>query len=132
MTFRNERNLYNRTCNLSGKPIIAMYSPENEHVVYDQAEWWGDKWNPLEYGMEFDFSKPFFAQFGALFKKVPRINLINKQHENSEYCNFTYMNRNSYALFTSAKCEDAYHSNRSWKSKSFCDSSNLSGVRTLL
>lgn len=123
--FRNERKLYHRKCDLSGKQIITMYSQDKPYKVYDQKEWWSDKWDGLSYGQEFNFNKSFFEQFKELFLKVPHISLINKEHENSEYCNFALRNKNSYLLFTSAECEDSYYSNRAWKSKNISDCSNV-------
>ena len=73
---RNERTLYKRTCARSQQPIISMYSPDKPYVVYDQEQRWKDGWDPLAYGQEFDFSRPFRVQFEELMKKVPLINLI--------------------------------------------------------
>src|SRR5687767_5094196 len=89
LAFRNERKLSIRSSAMSGKQIITMYSPEKLFPVYNQEEWWGDHWDARTYGKEFDFSRRFFEQFQELFQKVPRISLINKEHENSEYCNFS-------------------------------------------
>ncbi|MBI5411719.1 hypothetical protein HZA43_00920 [Candidatus Peregrinibacteria bacterium] len=124
LSFRNERSLYHLKSHLSGKQMISMYSPDKPYKVYDQSEWWGDQWDGLTYGRDFDFNRPFFEQFHELMLEVPRINLINREHENSEYCNFAIKNKNSYLLFTSAECEDSYYCNRSWKLKDVCDASN--------
>lgn len=124
-SFRNERNLYHRKSDFSGKQIISMYEAERPYKVYDQSEWWSDKWDAKDYGREFDFSRPFFEQFSGLMKDVPRINLINKEHENSEYCNFAIKNKNSYLLFTSAECEDSFYSNRLLNDRNVCDCSNV-------
>ena len=63
LSFRNERNLYRRKCDASGKDIIAMHSPDKPHRVYDQKIWRSDDWDPLKYGRDFDFSKSFTEQF---------------------------------------------------------------------
>ncbi len=34
IAFRNERNLYHRTCALSGQPIISAFSPDKTIPVY--------------------------------------------------------------------------------------------------
>lgn len=105
--------------------MISMYPPGAPFPVYDQQEWWGDDWDAREYGQEFDFSRPFFEQFQELFQKVPRISLMNKDHENSEYCNFCLGNKDSYLLFTSAFAEDSFHTNRSLRMRDICDCSNI-------
>ena len=125
LAFRNERSLYHRKCDLTGRQIISMYTTGSPQKVYDQDAFWGDQWDPLAYGRSFDFSRPFFGQFHELFLKVPRISLINKDHENSEYCNFSLRNKNSYLLFTCYGCEDSFYCNRSQMSRSICDCANV-------
>jgi hypothetical protein len=49
MVWRNERKLYKRKCDLTGIDIISIYSPEKPYKVYEQIEWWSDKWNALKY-----------------------------------------------------------------------------------
>jgi len=100
LSFRNEMALYHRKCDKTGKQIISMYSPDKPYVVYDQEEWWGDNWDPFEYGRDFDFSRPFFEQFAELQKVVPRMSLNNINPENSEYCNLACDNKNCYLIFT--------------------------------
>jgi hypothetical protein len=102
LSFRNESRLYKRNCDKTGKEIISMYSPDKPYKIYDQKEWWGDGWNPLEYGKNFDFSKPFFQQFYELQLKVPRVSLTNTNSENSEYTNYTANNRNCYFIFSNS------------------------------
>ena len=43
-------------------------------------------------------------------KKVPRINLMNKDHVNADYGNFTLRNKDSY-LTTSAECRGSFFQN---------------------
>ncbi len=63
LAFRNERKLYHRKCDKTGNQIISMYSPDKPYTVYDQKVWWGDDWSAMDYGLNFDFDKPFFGQF---------------------------------------------------------------------
>ncbi len=108
-TYRNERNLYKRKCDATGKEIISMYHPDSPYRVYAQDVWWSDSWSASDYGREYDFSKSFFDQFHALQKEVPRVALLNKNHENSDYCNFTGDVKNSYLIFGSVYSEDCYY-----------------------
>lgn len=108
-SFRNERHLYRRKCNGSGKEIISMYSPDSIYKVYAQDVWWRTNWDATEYGRPFDFNKPFFEQFFELSKDVPRIALLNVNSENSEYCNFTGDVKNSYLVFGPIYTEDCYY-----------------------
>ncbi len=123
--FRNERKLYHRRCDLCKKEIVAMYSSDSPYTVYCQKCWWSDNWDASEFRQEIDFNRPFFDQFAELMRKVPRISLMNKEHENAEYGNFTWRNKNSYLLTTCAECEDSFYTKRSWFCKDTCDGSNL-------
>ncbi|MCK9186274.1 hypothetical protein M0P48_02445 [Candidatus Gracilibacteria bacterium] len=123
LSFRNERNLYKRKCDLTGKEIISIYSPDKKLKVYSQEIWWSDKWNALDYGIEFDFSKPFFQQFAQLMKEVPRLAIINRNSENSIYTNICEQNKNCYMLIESSNNEDCLYSYWIQKSKDCMDMS---------
>jgi hypothetical protein len=86
LSFRNERKLYKRKCDLTGKDIVSIYSPDKPYKVYDQSAWWGDGWDALEYGCEYDFSRSFAEQYAGLSLAVPVMSLFNLSAENSSYC----------------------------------------------
>lgn len=109
--FRNERTLYKTKCALSGKEILSIYPPTTKYTVYDQKVWWSDQWNALDYGRDFDFSRPFFEQFQELALKVPKINLDNRDNENSDYCNDTNDLKNCYLCFNSEEAQNFYYCN---------------------
>lgn len=109
-THRNERKIYKDKCDLTGKEIISIYSPDKNIKVLAQDVWWSDKWDPLEYGRDFDFNRPFFEQFDELRKSVPHLSLLNSNGENSEYCNLTTDNKNSYLVFGGDFNQDALNS----------------------
>lgn len=107
---RNDRFLYRTKSALSGKPIIAMYNPKSDFVVYENEEWWGDEWDSLRFGREFDFTRPFFEQFHELQKIVPRFNLFNSGSENCDYVNYVTHSRNCYLMYGSWFSEDCLYS----------------------
>lgn len=111
MTFRNERNLYKRKCDFSGKEIISIYSPASPYTIYDQKMWWSDVWDTFKYGKPYDFNRTFFEQFQELLIKVPRINLENRENENSDYGNDNDHLRNCYLCFNGSQAEDSYYCN---------------------
>jgi hypothetical protein len=95
--FRNERNLYKRKCDKSGKEIISIYSADkSDYKVYDIKEYYKDDWDALEYGRDFDFNRPFFEQFDQLLKAVPRQSLFNTMTEGCEYSNYIAACKNCY------------------------------------
>lgn len=109
LSFRNVSYLYLRQCDLSGKDIVSNYSPDKPFVIYDPKVWWSDKWNPVDYGQDYDFSKTFFAQFKNLQLKVPRPALLDKNSVNSDYTNHGGYNKNCYMCFNTGMSEDCYY-----------------------
>ena len=107
--FRNELKLYKRKCDSTGGEVVSIYRPETKVIAYSPKVWWGDGWNPLEYGQEFDFSRPFFEQFQELRSKVPRLTIFGKSNENSDYTNHTDHAKNSYMSADVGFSEDIYY-----------------------
>jgi len=107
--WRNDRRLYHRKCDLTGKQIISIYAPEKPFTVYDQKEWWSDKWDARDFARPFDFSRPFFEQFGELLREVPIPSLHTESCENAEYGNFNWGVKDSYLVFASDQSRDCYY-----------------------
>lgn len=112
LSFRNERNLYSRKCDLSGAQILSMYHSGQPFPVYEKSLWLSDKWEAMDYAQDIDWNRPFFEQFSELMKKVPRSNLaIFDNTENSEYCNYVGDTKNCYLCFGSIFIEDCMYGN---------------------
>jgi len=109
MTFRNERHLCQRNCDLCGETTISMYSPDKPFTVYCQDCWWSDKWDAQDFSQDFDFDKTFSEQFQELHRKTPKIAAMNVNRENSEYCNITGDVKNCYLIFGSVYSEDCMY-----------------------
>ncbi|MBL4693985.1 zinc-ribbon domain containing protein [Candidatus Gracilibacteria bacterium] len=109
LSWRNDRTLYRRKCDKSGKDMISLFGDHHDMVVYDSKIWWGDDWNALDYGREFDFSRPFFEQFDELSRSVPYPNLFTAHGENSDYTNYNIYNKNSYLCFAGNYAEDCLY-----------------------
>ena len=77
LSFRNERVFYKRNCDLCGNSVVSRVSPDKTYKMYCTKCWWSDKWDPKDYGMEIDFSRPFLEQWKELFFKVPHISIFN-------------------------------------------------------
>ena len=110
MTWRNERSLFKRVCDFSGKNIITMFHPQANVKVYDHDIWWSDKWDPFEYGIDYDFSRPFFEQYKELLSKVPLANVGNTNCINSPYGNHNADCKNCYLVYASYLNEDVMYS----------------------
>ncbi|MDP3882889.1 MAG: hypothetical protein Q8Q48_02440, partial [Candidatus Staskawiczbacteria bacterium] len=121
MTWRNERTLYHRKCNATGKDIITMFAPEQPLVVYERDYWWSDKWDQLKSGRDYNFQKPFFQQFRELFEKAPLLNLAITNAINSEYGNHSLYLKDSYLFYACMKCEDILYCAGAVNSKNSLD-----------
>lgn len=108
----NQLYLYKRKCDLTGKEILSNYHPDSPHKVYDQNVWYSDKWDPLEFGRDYDFSKSFFEQFKELSLAVPRPSLHRgfQYDENSDYTNYAGKNKDCYMIFDSDENRECYYS----------------------
>lgn len=96
---RNERRLYNRKCDYSGREIVTMYPPEYKGRVYHQDIWGSDVWDAAKYGRSYDTKKSFFDQFQELRLSVPAPALQNSETENCEYNNFISHAKDCYMSF---------------------------------
>ncbi len=125
MSFRNERSLYKRDCDLCKKSMIGGYSADKNFTVFCKECWWGDKWEAEKYGREFDFGRPFFEQFNELKNSVPCLGTINLNDENSGYCSHCYGNKDCYLCYTSDENEQCYYCCYTWKSYNCFDALHL-------
>ncbi len=130
LAWRNDLSLYSRNCALCQKPIITIYSPESEIIVYCNKCWWSDKWDPKSYGIDYDFSKPFFTQFNELLKRVPHLALMNDNELisgslNCEYTQDFANGKNCYMVFIAWKIENVMYSYYLTAGKDIMDSMNI-------
>jgi hypothetical protein len=124
LAFRNEYNLYKDKCDLCGDNTISIFSPDKTTPsVYCVKCYWGDNWDPMDYGMDFDFNRPFFEQIKNLYNSVPHLNLIQLggANINSEYTHDGYRFKNSYLIFDGEQAEDCYYGETLVKIKDCAD-----------
>jgi hypothetical protein len=119
--WRNERNLSHRQCDACNKGIISCFSKEKVFPVYCRECWWSDKWDPLDSGRDFDFTRPFFEQFQELEETTAHFALFQEDSsENCDYCNFG-MNSKSCYMSLAGYSEDIYYSYMAILSKNCMD-----------
>lgn len=123
LAFRNERTIYKRKCDAPGhtEEMLSCYAPGVDVPVYDIKFWFGDGWDAMAPGKDYDFSKPFFEQFKELSKKLPWPSLFNWNGINSDYCNFTTDNKNCYLVFGGDFNEDCAYSTFNFHSREVLD-----------
>jgi Zn ribbon nucleic-acid-binding protein len=142
IAWREERTFYHGTCTLCGKSTISIHAPGGPFTVYCRDCYKSDKWDPQEYGRNYDFNKPFFTQYRELMEAVPRPaltgnNLVNSEFthacesvkncfqvfhsffsENSQNCSALLLSRNCYDSYITDNSDHAYeslHSNRLYR-----------------
>ncbi|OGJ01370.1 hypothetical protein A3I95_00050 [Candidatus Nomurabacteria bacterium RIFCSPLOWO2_02_FULL_44_12] len=124
LAWRNEHSLFKRPNGTPGSTgtHISIYNPEEKITTYDKEFWWSDKWEPLDYGRDYDFSKPFFQQFKELLERVPHIAFFDSKSINARFCNFTVELKNCYLITAAWRCEDSMYGNRLYECKFTHDS----------
>ncbi len=110
MSFRNETVLHKRKCDATGDSIISAYKQDSPYKVYNNEYWWSDAWEPMDYGVDFDFSKSFFEQYKQLQLKVPREGTSVFRSENCDYNGHIRDSKNCYMSSLIADCEDTHYS----------------------
>jgi len=116
-------HFYERNCALCKQAIISIYSNNKPFPVYCARCYWSDKWNPLSFGQEYDFTQTFFSQLQSLQNRVSRLAIINRNSENSEYTNVCERNKNCYMIIESSNNENCLYCYWIQKSKDLVDCS---------
>lgn len=109
LLWRNDRTLYRRTCDKTGKAIISQFSPDKPFPVYDNDVWWSDAWDPLEYGRDVDLNRSILEQIADLQKVVPRSATNKFDAEGSDYVHNVWHIKGSYLCFNVGYAEDSYY-----------------------
>lgn len=124
--FRNERKLFRNIDGITGKPTLSLFPIEAGFPVYDDGYWNSDSWDPFTYGMDFDRSRPFLAQFNELSQKVPRPRMDAVSMVRSEYSGNAANLKNCYLLFNTNDSEDCAYGNAIDSCKNCYDNSHIS------
>ena len=99
LVFFNQVNLYKKNEAKDGKKVFSTYPEEASIKIYDHDYWWSDKWDPMSYGMDVNFKKPFFEQLKELNYAVPWPSRSVSGLTNSDYCNQCSNLKNCYLCF---------------------------------
>jgi len=118
---RNERTLYKSNCDLCAKSMISVYRDKSRSKVYCNDCYYGDGWNPMDYGMDYDLNKNFFLTLRELFKQTAHPSLDIRNCENSQFNNFIFNSKDCYLSFGVSNCEQAYYSTQVHYSKNVFD-----------
>ncbi|MES2930937.1 MAG: hypothetical protein V4665_04105 [Patescibacteria group bacterium] len=118
MVHRNERNLFRRTCDITGKNIISIYRADCPYTICDKDYYFSDEFDPFRYGVAYDPSRTFFEQFYEFAKRVPMTSLFVRNSEKCDYnqdvsgasncylCSRTHMSQNMFYTYRGNKSSD--------------------------
>lgn len=123
LTFYNKRALYKRKCGSCGSETFSMYDAASPYTMYCNKCWWSDNWDPLKYGQDYDFLKPFFPQLQELALKVPQMALGRDESSlvNSSYTNAAGNLKDCYLVFLADYVENSYYCDTITNSKDCFD-----------
>lgn len=113
IAWRNERVLFKRQCDMCKKAIVSTFDGSVPFPVYCPDCFWSDKWDPTEYGQDFDFGKTFFEQFENLLNRVPKESVLRFHNENSDYNSALAYSKNTYMSPGSYYMEDCIYAGKS-------------------
>jgi len=125
MSFRNERKLYRRKCDVTGKDIISIFSSDSLFKVCDKDYWYSDKFDPLEYGRDYDFNRPFFEQFKDLSLTIPMPSMRVERSENCDFNNDMGDCKNCYLCARTHQSQDLIYTYRGNRSSSSIDCTQI-------
>lgn len=129
LVWRNELHLYRRSCDLCNSSIVSVHPQDSPFPVYCLTCWWGDRWNAIDYGMDFDSTRPFLEQLAELQRRVPRLAIQNDNgigSENSEYCYDISRAKNCYRVIGSWYIEECLYGLNVNRSKFVVDCNTVS------
>jgi hypothetical protein len=106
---------------LSGENLITILPEKSRYPIYSLHEWHSDKWNALDYGVEYDPEVPFFTQLQNLQEKVPRPHQSGANNTKCYWCDDVWNSKNCYLSRSMEECEDLLYSYRNIKVRKSID-----------
>src|SRR3989344_3316829 len=82
--------------NLSGESLITVLPSSPRYPIYTSHEWWGDAWDPMTFGQDYNSSRPFFDQLKELQEKIPRPHQVSSKSTNCDWCDDSWDSKNCY------------------------------------
>jgi hypothetical protein len=106
---------------LSGESLITVLPSNPRYPIYKSHEWWGDGWDAMVSGVEYDSSKSFFDQLKELQEKIPRPHQTGENSTNCDWCDDTWDSKNCYLSRSISKCDNISYSYRVIETKDSFD-----------
>jgi len=125
LAFRNERKLFRVKDAFTSKDIFSLFPPESGRKVITADEWYGDTWEGMDYGQDYDFTKTFFEQLFDLDEKIPVLNLNVSTMIRSDYCANATDLKDCYLVFAAQYTENSLYGTVVDHSKDCIDNSHV-------
>ena len=122
LCWANYDHIYSRKCDLTGVNMISPIAPNSPHKVYEREIWWSDQWDAMDYGRDFDFSRPFFEQLQELHLAVPKVQSYTNSNDGSPYSNCVTRAKDSYLVQSATDVENCYYGQSMSRNKDCVDS----------
>ncbi len=106
---------------LSGESLITVLPEKNRYPIYTLHEWHSDKWDAMNYGIDYDPDLPFFKQLQDLQEKVPHPHQNGSKNTNCDWCDDVWNSKNCYLSRSMLTCEDLLYSYRNLRVKNSID-----------
>jgi hypothetical protein len=119
-SWRNDWKFFKKK-DIHGKEIFSFIHEDSPAKILDTSEWYSDSWDPMEYGREYDFSKPFFQQFSELSRQVPLMSRSLVNPVRSDFCSNATEPKDCYLSFALTYVENSMYSIYGAKSKDIFD-----------
>lgn len=109
------------TSALSGESLITVLPNNPRYPIYKSHEWWGDDWDPMSFGQDYERSRPFFEQLKELQEKVPHPHQVGENNTNCDWCDDVWESKNCYLTRSIFKCENLSYGYRVIETKDSFD-----------
>ena len=106
---------------LSGESLITVFPEKTRYPIYTSLEWYSDKWDAMNYGMDYDSAKPFFKQLQNLQEQVPHPHQNGTKNTKCDWCDDVWNSKNCYLSRSLEECEDLFYSYRNIRVKNSLD-----------
>jgi hypothetical protein len=110
---------------LSGEKLITVLPENARYPIYTSKEWWGDGWDAMSYGMDYDQNRPFFEQLKELQEKVPRPHQQGAQNIDCDWCDDPWESKNCYLSRSILRAENLFYGYRAVDVKNSIDISHV-------
>ena len=106
---------------LSGENLITVLPEKSRYPIYTLSEWHSDKWNAMDFGIDYDEKRPFFEQLQELQEKVPHPHQNGTNNTKCEWSDDVWNSKNCYLSRSMEECEDLLYSYRNMRVKNSID-----------